>query len=364
MKNIITIFTLLVSLFTFAQVPQGISYQAIALNSAGLPIVSSNVGIRLSVLDNSPSGTNLYTETQTKTTNSQGLFNLVIGQGTPTSGVFSGINWGTNSKFLKVELDVAGGTNYVLVGTTQLLSVPYALASDSLITSPGEGITLVSPNGTPYQVTVNDSGELSLPTSGLQNNVILNQLFLYGSFNNWDPNTALQFGNYNGGFLGYKYFAAGTQVKFLTAQNSNVVYGGNGNNVNGNVVLNGTPITIPSNGFYKITVQGGTNGMGSIVYNYYFNSINTELFGSTLPGGMNMSYNTTQNFLFYSVNQTTTNTGYKFRVDTTGSYIDYGDNLNDGFVEVNGVNINVPTTGTKLFKFYLNFNGTGNYTIN
>ncbi|WP_396145925.1 PQQ-binding-like beta-propeller repeat protein [Flavobacterium sp.] len=135
MKRIISLYIFLISTAIFAQVPQGISYQAIAMNSSGNPVVSSNVGIRLSILDNSATGTVLYTETQVKMTNPQGLFNLVIGQGTPTTGTFSTINWGTNSKFLKVELDVAGGTNYVLVGTTQLLSVPYALAAGSLVGS-------------------------------------------------------------------------------------------------------------------------------------------------------------------------------------------------------------------------------------
>jgi hypothetical protein len=132
MKTFFSTLLILLSTCVFAQVPQGISYQAIALNVSGNPVVSSNVGIRLSVLDNSATGTILYTETQTKTTNAQGLFNLVIGQGTPTSGTFSTINWGTNSKFLKVEIDAAGGSNYVLVGTTQLLSVPYAMTAGNL----------------------------------------------------------------------------------------------------------------------------------------------------------------------------------------------------------------------------------------
>jgi hypothetical protein len=127
MKKILTLSLLLVSILTFAQVPQGISYQAIALNNSGNPVVSSNVGIRLSILDNSASGTVLYTETHTKTTNAQGLFNLVIGQGTPTVGLFTDVKWETNSKFLKEEIDVTGGTNYVLIGTTQLLSVPFAM---------------------------------------------------------------------------------------------------------------------------------------------------------------------------------------------------------------------------------------------
>ncbi len=79
---------MIASIFTFAQVPQGISYQAIALNASGNPVVSSNIGIRLSILDNAATGTVLYTETHTKTTNAQGLFNLVIGQGTATTGTF------------------------------------------------------------------------------------------------------------------------------------------------------------------------------------------------------------------------------------------------------------------------------------
>lgn len=127
MKKIITFSLLLISFISFGQVPQGISYQAIALNTAGNPVTSSNVRLRLSVLDASATGTGLYSETHLKTTNTQGLFNLVIGQGTVVSGTFDAINWGTNSKFLKVEMDATGGTTYVAVGTTQLLSVPYAM---------------------------------------------------------------------------------------------------------------------------------------------------------------------------------------------------------------------------------------------
>src|SRR6478672_13093563 len=99
MKKILLLSALLLTLCTFAQVPQGISYQAIALNGSGTAVVSSNVRLRLSILDNSATGTVLYTETHIKMTNAQGLFNLVIGMGTPTSGTFTGINWAVNSTF-------------------------------------------------------------------------------------------------------------------------------------------------------------------------------------------------------------------------------------------------------------------------
>ncbi len=141
MKKVLLLIAALFTAITFAQVPQGISYQAIALNGSGNPVVNSNVGVRLSILDNSATGTILYTETHIKTTNTQGLFNLVIGQGTPVTGTFTGINWATNSKFLKAEIDVAGGTNYVLVGSTQLLSVPYALTAGSYASSSGNTLS-------------------------------------------------------------------------------------------------------------------------------------------------------------------------------------------------------------------------------
>lgn len=127
MKNLFLVLIFLSALAGMAQVPQGISYQAIALDGTGNPIVSLPVGIRISILDSSASGTILYTETHTPTTNAQGLYNLIIGQGTPTTGSFSTIKWETNSKFLQLEMDALGGTNYTLVGSTQLLSVPYAL---------------------------------------------------------------------------------------------------------------------------------------------------------------------------------------------------------------------------------------------
>jgi hypothetical protein len=353
MKKILLFSALFITFLTFAQVPQGISYQAIALNSSGTPVVSSNVGIKLSILDSSVSGTVLYSETQLKTTNAQGLFNLTIGQGTLVSGAFNTINWGVNTKFLKVEMDASGGTTYVPVGTTQLLSVPYALAADSLVTSAGEGITLVSPNGTPYQLTVNDDGELSLPTSSQPSNAPT-QLYLYGSFNSWNASAALQFSQDPfTGFKGFKYFTAGTQIKFLTAQNTNTIYGGNG--LSGGLIQNGNPITIPANGFYKIVCQNNS---------YSISSINTSLdIHDDYSHNYTMQYYTASNFFYYTYSQSNPNADYRFYVDSTANIDAYGDNLADGIAEVGGANIIIPTVGSKLFKFYLNFDGTGNYTV-
>lgn len=377
MKKIFILTAILISFLSFAQVPQGISYQAIALNSSGNPVASSNVGIRLSVLDNSATGTALYTETQTKTTNAQGLFNLVIGQGTPTTGNFSAINWGTNSKFLKVEMDITGGTNYVLVGTTQLLSVPYALAADSLVTSPGEGITLVSPNGTPYQVTVNDSGQLSLPTSG-SSSTIPTSLYLYGTFNNFNAITSLLLGNFPnysgcGGvctispLAGYKYLTSGTEIKFLSQNNSSSpIYGINSSNA---LVINGNSYTIPNNGFYYLEINR-TSPNNTMPINIY--SISPTLDGNNI-GTLTPTYNPSTNIFSFMLNGVTTaigGGGFNFTIEYPGTGMttnSFGDNLSDGTIEHNGTPIYFPgiSTTPKNYRVDLvvNFNGSGTYTI-
>lgn len=370
MKKItLYIITLLFSILSFSQVPQGISYQAIAMNGSGSPVVSSNVGIRLSVINNSATGTTLYEETHIKTTNAQGLFNLVIGTGTTTLGTFTTINWGLSSKFLKVEMDITGGTNYVTVGTTQLLSVPYALAADSLITSPGEGISLVSPNGTTYQLTVNDSGQLSLPT--IPNNVstLPSNLYMYGSFNGFNATSALLMDN-TSPFSGYKYLTAGTTIKFLQSNTASAVpYGlGFSNFLN----ESGSPYTVPNNGFYLIKVV--INATPTINLNDFqmsAQSITPTL--QTVTNGINFNptYNVGTNkfsFVVNSVTNTSPSANFKFLLPAIfgGEFI-LGDNLNDGTLETGGTQITFPnlTTTPKNFRVDLtvNFNGSATYTI-
>lgn len=111
----------------YAQAPQSFSYQAVARDMAGNIIANKAVSLRFSILDGSSSGTVVYQETQSATTNVLGLCNVSVGQGTVTSGNFSTIGWGSGGKFLKVEIDPNGGSSYTVMGTTQMLSVPYAL---------------------------------------------------------------------------------------------------------------------------------------------------------------------------------------------------------------------------------------------
>src|ERR1700722_20465464 len=108
-----------------AQAPQAIPYRAVARNAAGTLLPNQNVSIRFTIHDASANGTILYQETQSATTNSLGLFNVNIGQGTVniSYGPFAAIAWGTNAKFNQVEMDFTGGNNFVNMGTSQMLSV-------------------------------------------------------------------------------------------------------------------------------------------------------------------------------------------------------------------------------------------------
>jgi hypothetical protein len=128
MKKLTLIFILLLTHLAYAQVPQGIPYQAAARNASGQALVNTAVKVRFSILDSVATGTVVYKETHSTTTNSVGLFNVNVGMGTAVTGTFSAINWGKNAKFMQMELDITGtGSSYVDMGTQQMLSVPYAL---------------------------------------------------------------------------------------------------------------------------------------------------------------------------------------------------------------------------------------------
>ena len=126
---IITLVYLLIGSSIFAQAPQKMSYQAVIRNTSGALVTSTSVGMKISILQGSATGTVAYSETQTASTNANGLVSLEIGAGTVVSGTFSGINWANGPYFIKTQTDPLGGTNYTIVGSSQLLSVPYALFS-------------------------------------------------------------------------------------------------------------------------------------------------------------------------------------------------------------------------------------------
>lgn len=144
-KTIFTFISALVLMLfvnqAFAQVPQGFNYQAVARNSVGVLLQNQSLGVKLSLHQGSAGGTVVYSERQTPTTNQFGLFTVTVGQGTLLSGAFNTIVWSSGNYWLQVELDVAGGTSYTNMGTSQLLTVPFAMYAASSGTGGATGPT-------------------------------------------------------------------------------------------------------------------------------------------------------------------------------------------------------------------------------
>ncbi len=154
-----------------SQVPQSFKYQAVARDGTGNVLSDKMISLKISVLSGSVSGSVIYSEAHKKTTNTFGLFDLEIGKGNVLSGVFSTIDWGNNIWFVKVEFDPNGGTSYQTMGTSQLLSVPFALYAKDVQNNndadadPTNEIQTLSISGT--NLTLNKGGgTVTLPSSG------------------------------------------------------------------------------------------------------------------------------------------------------------------------------------------------------
>jgi hypothetical protein len=163
MKKLIFLFTILYAIHLVAQTPQGFNYSAVARDASGKPMANRNVRLQMSILKGSAGGAVQYSENHSLTTDAYGLFNLVVGNGAVQSGNLSSINWGTDNYFLKTALDANGGTNFLTMGTTQLLSVPYALHAKKS----DNGIDRISADGDTLYLS---SGQAYVPaTSGSSN---------------------------------------------------------------------------------------------------------------------------------------------------------------------------------------------------
>ena len=160
-----------------AQAPQGFNYQATVRNTTGELIINSNVYFKFNVIQGSQTAVPVFTETHYVPTDDLGQVTLIIGEGTANTGVFSEIDWSLGSYFLGIELSINGDNDYVAMGTTQLLSVSYALYAENSGSSTGSlpngqnvGDILVW-NGNSWEVSSNQNGG-STPTvstnTGLQ----------------------------------------------------------------------------------------------------------------------------------------------------------------------------------------------------
>jgi len=188
MKNLLTILAAIllttIALLprqAIAQSPEKMKYQAVARDNAGNVISNQLISFRISILPGSSTGASVYTETHQTTTNDFGLANLDIGNGTLVSGDFTSIAWSADLHFLKVELDPTGGSAFQLMGTSQLLSVPYALHAktvDSINeTDPVFGASVangISANDTSYwnnKLSTEIDGSVAINSDGANSDV-------------------------------------------------------------------------------------------------------------------------------------------------------------------------------------------------
>jgi hypothetical protein len=189
------------ALLSYAQAPQSFKYQAVARNLSGDLITNQTIAVRIGILQGSTSGTSVYSETHSPQANQFGLFNLELGNGTIESGVFANIDWGSGPYYLKIEVDENNGTNFQLMGTSQLLSVPFALYSEStgdtskwqknngdLYYNEGNiGIGTNQPDGRLAIAEINSNGEKAITIKATTQNTDT----IYGLYTEVDAGTGL-----------------------------------------------------------------------------------------------------------------------------------------------------------------------------
>ena len=147
-----------------AQAPQGFNYQATVRNASGDLVVNQNVSFSFNVIQGAQTADPTYSENHTLLTDDLGQVSLVIGQGTPTAGIFSEIDWSIGNYYLAIELDT--GSGFEPMGTSQLFSVPYALFAENVRESLPQGIS----NGDTLKWNASTSSwEVSSSTSSANN---------------------------------------------------------------------------------------------------------------------------------------------------------------------------------------------------
>jgi hypothetical protein len=193
-------------------------------------VANQVVGMRISVLQTTAKGTAVYVETQAPTTNANGLLSIYIGAGTVGSGVFSVIDWSSGPYFIKIEIDPAGGAAYAIIGTTQLVSVPYALHAKT-VTQPTYTVNTLYPELGGYVIAVRDGGKHGLVVA------VQDQ----GRSNWYDANDLLSDAN-NHDVNGAKFMDCRVPTKRELNLMYGVYIGGNGANLNENSYWSSTEL--------------------------------------------------------------------------------------------------------------------------
>jgi hypothetical protein len=379
MKKLITLLAIFASTTIFAQAPQGFNYQATVRNNSGQLLLNQIVLVKFNVYQNSATGTLVYSENQTANTDDLGHINLVVGQGTPTSGTFSSINWGNGSYYLGIELNT--GSGYVAMGTTQLMSVPYALYAQN---SSSPTLQQVVDAGNIANKTVTNDGEatIRINTIGGSSTGFFNGFTSQMDGTNGTNRAILASSNgvslgSNNGIASYASNAASNTSVYARAYNATT-----GSNFGLYGVANGTT------GLNNRGVQGVADGVNSTGRNTgtYSYATNSTLLNNGLYGG---AYGTTadnygvwgvgygaidgkdnRGVMGYSINTTPTGLNYGisgwaggsevFNI-AVGAYSDSGPSTNGTNYGVSARASSVTATGTNYGIYSEASNGAVNY---
>ena len=301
MKKLFTLIAVLIGLHAVAQniPPQAINFQGVAIDKNGIPvpgmdelgnpIQNSAIRVRFSILTGTATGTISYQEEHLTTTDEFGRFNLEIGRGTATNGVFSAINWGGDKHFLQVEVDLSAlGTNYTLASVQEFLSVPYALYAKTAgstgdgDTDPTNEIQTLTLTGNLLEISMGNSVTLPPNTDSQTLSIVGDTLTISGGNSVTIPDA--QTLSLNGTALS---ISNGNSVNLL-ANTDNQTLSLTGNNLS---ILNGNSVTLPTSldndSTNELQTLSLSNGILSISNG---NSI-------SLPSSGNSSTNNSQNCL-------------------------------------------------------------------
>jgi trimeric autotransporter adhesin len=332
MKKISTILFIVFTTTLFAQAPQKMSYQAVLRDASNTLLANTTVGMKISILQGSSTGTIVYSETQTVSTNINGLVSLEIGSGTVVSGTFSSIAWSTGNYYIKTETDPNGGTSYTIAGTSQLLSVPYALYAN---TSGGVASSAINYVGTSYLGQTSGTG-----STGTSEGTSSNLYNIGIGTNVLNSNTT---GNFNLG-LGYRSLNSNTNgkgnvalgadaLKYSSSNYNTVVGSASGTGLNGGI--NSTvPLTSGSEntfiGAYSGTSNSSIINATAIGYASQVDTNNSIVLGGTGSYAVNVGIGTTSPTETLEISGKTKTTNFQMTNGATNGYFLQSDASGNG----------------------------------
>ncbi len=278
MKRLFTIVAaVLLTAAGWAQSPEKMNYQAVIRNSSDALVTDTSIGIQISILQGSATGSPVYIETQTPVTNANGMVSIIIGDGT-TSDNFADIDWLDGPYFIKTETDPTGGTNFTITGTSQLMSVPYALhakTADSIV----NGVTLTEVDGSITNEIQDIQNVLAEGNDGGSNSLVNVSQITIGS-STPTPGTALEINSTNGALLLPRMST--TERDALTALEGMMIYNSEEKKFQGYSYSEGTSLIDQQN--LAINNGGGEDRAQSFTAGMSGNLTAIELPFSTMEG--------------------------------------------------------------------------------